>query len=173
MPTAKKASKKKPQATEKAKAEAQNTAQEEKPKAISGASTRIFGKTQEDAEAAINRMHDTLNDALEIARVRALANAAGWNGTCHDHGASLAIPLLTILRSLNANNLSHGGTSGQRAGHKHFLNHQALTDAIQNSTGGKIVKEQLNDLIYSEGQETHATDLHSMPIWVPKKKKDS
>lgn len=173
MPAPKKASKKKkPQETGKAKADAQNTAQEEK-KTISGASTRIFGKTQETAETAINKMHDDLATALEIARARSLANAKGWDATSHDQGAEMAIPLLTILRSLAANNLEAGNKAGQRESHKHFLNAQALTDAIQNSTGGAIDKTHLNDLIASEGREQHVADLHNTQIWEKRQKKNS
>jgi hypothetical protein len=173
MPAPKKASqKKKPQATGKAKADAQNTAQEEK-KTISGASTRIFGKTQKEAEAAINKMHDDLATALEIARARSLANASDWDATNHEQGAEIAIPLLTILRSLSANNLEAGNKAGQRESHKHFLNAQAITDAIQNSTGGAIDKGHLNDLISIEAKEQHVLDLHNTQIWEKRQKKNS
>ena len=95
MPAKKKA-KTGPQASGKAKADAQKTATAEEQKApqISGASTRIFGKTEEEATAIILQIQEEMTTAIEEASKRALEAAQGWDATNHRQGLEMAAPIL-------------------------------------------------------------------------------
>lgn len=168
MPNSKKASKKKPQEKENAKAEAQNAA---KTKVASNAAGRVFGTTQEEAEKAIVEMEQRITEALSTAFNRAFAAAKNWDASSHEQGLEIATPIVTILKSLTAQNLEPGGQAGRRDGFKHFANLQALVDAVSNSTGGTIRSADLNNAVAKEAQEEYVRNLHDFKIWISKRDK--
>lgn len=174
MPAKKKAAKTGSQASGKAKADAQNSATaEQKAPQISGASTRIFGKTEEEATAIILQIQEEMTTAIEEASKRALEAAQGWDATNHRQGLDMAAPIMTVLKILKGENLLGGGASGRRDQIKHFLNLPAISDATSNSTGGEIKATTLNDAVAQEAQEPYAKRLFDFKIWTPKGRKST
>jgi len=175
MPAKKKQGKTTPKASSEAKAEAQNTATAEEktePK-ISGASTRIFGKTEEEATSFILRIQEEMLTAVEEATQRALTAAQGWDASSHRQGLDIAVPFMTLLKTLKGENLKSGGASGRRDSYKHFFNLPALTDATSNSTGSSIKAAQLNDAIAQEAKEPYAQRFFDFKIWESKGRKST